>query len=215
MMRALVVDDERLARNELCRLLAAHPQVAVVGEAASVAGAIAQAAALAPDLILLNAGLPDGSGYDVLAALEQAPEIIFTSGHGDCPPDFLLKPVRAQQLAAALERAAVRQGMGEAPRRLFIRDAGRCWFVRLTDIHLFEAEGAATRAYFKGGSPLIARPLRQIERLLDPQQFFRASLRHIVNLADVRRIGQGGDGGLTLHVAGKAVQVAPAAHHAD
>ncbi|MCE3264261.1 MAG: response regulator transcription factor [Pseudoduganella sp.] len=215
MMRVLVVDDERLARQELRRLLAAHPQVEVVGEAASVAGAIALATSLAPDLLLLNEGLPDGSAYDVLAALEPAPEIIFTTGYGDCPPDSLLKPIRPQQLAAALERAAVRLGMGGTPRRLLIRDAGRCWFVRLTDIHLFEAEGAGTRAYFHGGSPLIARPLPQIERLLDPQQFFRASRRHIVNLADVRRIGQGGDGGLTLHVAGKAVRVAHATHHAN
>lgn len=214
MMRVLVVDDERLARKELRRQLAAHPQVEVIGEAASVAGALALAAALAPDLMLLNVGLPDGSGPDVLAALERVPEVIFTTGHGGSPPDFLLKPVQPQQLAAALECAAVRLGMGGAPRRLFIRDAGRCWFVRLTDIHLFEAEGAATRAYFKGGSPLVARSLPQFEQMLDPQQFFRASGRHIVNLADVRRIGQG-TGGLTLYVAGKSVPVAHAVRHAN
>lgn len=207
MMRVLVVDDERLARKELRRLLAGHLHLEIVGEAAGVADGIAKAAALAPDLILLNVQMPDGSGFDLLDALDDVPEVILTTGHGPCQADYLLKPIHPQRLAAALERAAVRTGMGKKPRRLFIRDGKRCWFVRLTDIRLFEAEGRHTRIYFDGGSPLISRPLSLLEEMLDPQQFFRASSRHLVNLADVDRIVQTAGGSLALNVAGMAVEV--------
>ena len=213
-MRVLLVDDERLARQELRRLLAAHPHVEIAGEAASVAEGIAQVRALAPDLVLLNLHMPDGSGFDLLAALDKPPETVFTTGHGPGTPDCLQKPIRPSLLANALERAAVRLRMGHAPRKLLIRDGERAWLVRLADIRLFEAEGLQTRAYFDGVAPLIPRPLAQLEPMLDPQQFFRANWRQIVNLADVQRIGRDTDGGLALCVAGQAVHVAKAAHHA-
>ncbi|MBY0241796.1 MAG: response regulator, partial [Burkholderiaceae bacterium] len=78
-MRALIVDDERLARAELKRLLAAHPQVAIVGEAANAAQALQQIGELQPDLLLLDVQMPDGSGFDVLSALDCAPDVIFTT----------------------------------------------------------------------------------------------------------------------------------------
>ncbi len=214
MMRVLVVDDERLARKELRRLLAGHQHFEIVGEAASVADGVAQAAALVPDLLMLNVQIPGGTCFDLLDALDDVPEVIFTTGHGPCPADYLLKPIHPQRLAAALERAAIRSGIGQKPRKLFIREGGRCWFVRLTDIHLFQAEGRHTRAHFDGASPLIARSLSQIERMLDPQQFFRASSSHIVNLADVDRIVQTAGGSLALNVAGVVVEIKGAAHHA-
>ena len=223
MMRVLVVDDERLARLELRRLLAGHAAVEVVGEAGSLAGARAQLAALAPDLVLLNVQLPDGSGYDLLGELldaqDTAPEVILTTGHGPSLPDSLVKPIDPERLAAALQAVAVRLGMGPGRKqsKLFVRDGQHCWLLRLDDVRLFEAEGQHTRAYLAGAAPLITRPLRDLERRLDPQRFLRASPRHIVNLADVRRIGHAADGTLQLDVAGIQVALqdaaARAAHH--
>lgn len=219
-MRVLLVDDERLARLELRRLLAGHAGVEVVGEAGSLAGARAQLAALAPDLILLNVQLPDGCGYDLLGELLDAhdatPEVILTTGHGPSLPDSLVKPIDPARLAAALQAVAVRLGMGPGrkQRKLFIRDGQHCWLLRLDEVRLFEAEGQHTRAYLAGAAPLITRPLRDIERKLDPQRFLRASPRHIVNLADVRRIGQAGDGTLQLDVAGIQVALLDAAARA-
>ena len=210
-MRVLVIDDERLARKELRRLLAGQQQFEIVGEAAGVDDGIARARALAPDLLLLNVQIAGGSGFDLLDALDDVPEVVFTTGHGHCPADYLLKPIHPQRLAAALERAAVRSGMGSKPRKLFIREGDRCWFVRLTDIRLFEAEGEHTRAYFDDAAPLISRSLPQLEQMLDRQQFFRASKRHLVNLADVDRIVQTAGGSLALNVAGMAVEVMGAA----
>lgn len=212
-MRVLLVDDERLARQELRRLLAVHPDVEIVGEADSIAGALSQAALLTPDLALVNVQLPDGSGYDLHDALpdatEDAPELVFTTGHGPGLPDTLLKPIDTERLAAALQRVAVRRGMGggRQQRKLLLRDGERCWLVRQDDVRLFEAEGRHTRAYLPGAAPLIQRPLREIEARLDPLRFMRASPRHIVNLADVRRISQSGDGALQLDVAGIPVRM--------
>ncbi|WP_342118514.1 LytR/AlgR family response regulator transcription factor [Pseudoduganella sp. OTU4001] len=219
MIRALIVDDERLARAELRRLLAAHPGVEIVGEAANAAEAAQQVAALQPDLLLLDVQMPGGSGFDLLDALDDAPEVIFTTAFDQytlqafeaSALDYLMKPIAPPRLAAALERAAARLGMAptpaSTPRKLFIRDGERCWFVKLEDIRLFESEGNYTRLYFDGAKPLLARSLLALEQRLDPQQFFRASRRHIVNLAAVRSIDSDDGGGLTLRLDDMEVEV--------
>ena len=219
MMRVLIVDDERLARAELRRMLASHPGVDIVGEAPNAAEAARQVAALQPDLLLLDVQMPGGSGFDLLAALDQAPEVIFTTAFDQytlqafeaSALDYLLKPIEPKRLAAALERAASRLGLAptpsSTPRKLFIRDGERCWFVRLEDIRLFESEGNYTRLYFDGAAPLLPRSLLQLEQRLDPQQFFRASRRHIVNLAAVRGIENGEGGAMALRVDGMSVEV--------
>lgn len=219
MMRVLIVDDERLARAELRRLLAQHPGVQIVGEAANAAEAALQVAALQPDLLLLDVQMPGGSGFDLLAALDDAPEVIFTTAFDQyalqafesSALDYLMKPIEPQRLASALERAAARLGLAptpsSTPRKLFIRDGERCWFVKLEDIRLFESEGNYTRLYFDDARPLLARSLLQLEQRLDPQQFFRASRRHIVNLAAVRSIENEDGGGLTLRLDDMAVEV--------
>jgi two-component system LytT family response regulator len=219
MMRVLIVDDERLARAELRRMLASHPGITIVGEAANAAEAALQVQALQPDLLLLDVQMPGGSGFDLLATLDDAPEVIFTTAFDQyalqafeaSALDYLMKPIEPQRLAAALERAALRLGIAPAPsaapRKLFIRDGERCWFVRLEDIRLFESEGNYTRLYFDGATPLLARSLLQLEQRLDPQQFFRASRRHIVNLAAVRGIENGEGGAMALRIDGMLVEV--------
>jgi len=219
MMRVLIVDDERLARAELRRMLSKHPGVEIIGEAANAAEATQMVASLDPDLLLLDVQMPGGSGFDLLAALDDAPEVIFTTAFDQytlqafeaSALDYLMKPIEPQRLTGALERAAARLGLAptpsSTPRKLFIRDGERCWFVRLEDIRLFESEGNYTRLYFDDAKPLLARSLLQLEQRLDPQQFFRASRRHIVNLAAVRSIENDEGGGLTLRLPDMDVEV--------
>jgi two-component system LytT family response regulator len=216
-MRVLVVDDERLARAELRRLLKAHPDIDVVGEAVDAADGVRQVLALKPDLIFLDVQMPGGSGFDLLAALDDPPEVIFTTAFDRYALqafevnalDYLQKPVQAARLAAALERSvrgAQRRSTGE--RKLFVRDGERCWFVALGDVRLFTSEGNYTRVYFGGEQPLLLRSLKQLEERLDPQRFFRASRRHLVNLDHVRRAAPNEAGGYTLLLAGgEAVEV--------
>jgi two-component system LytT family response regulator len=248
-MRVLLVDDERLARAELRRLLAAHPDMAIVGEAVSAADALTQIAALQPDLLLLDVQMPGGSGFDLLASLDSVPDVIFTTAFDRYALqafevnalDYLQKPIQPARMAAALARAVQRRqaaaalagavacaragaaqgvpdgGMNCAidgpaaprpPQKLFIKDGERCWFVALHDIRLFESEGNYTRVYFDGQQPLMLRTLTQLEEKLDPQRFFRASRRHIVNLDHVRGVAPNDAGGLDLTLRdGPAVEV--------
>lgn len=211
----LLVDDERLARAELRRLLAVHPQVEIVGEAASAAQAIAQIASLRPDLLLLDVQMPGASGFDLLAALDDAPDVIFCTAFDQyalqafevSALDYLQKPVQATRLAAALARAGARvQAMAKpAPRKVFIKDGDRCWFVALDDIRLLESEGNYTRVFFAQQRPLMLRSLSQLEERLDPQQFFRANRRQIVSLAHIIKLAPNASEGLDLHLADGAV----------
>ncbi|WP_183444055.1 LytR/AlgR family response regulator transcription factor [Pseudoduganella violacea] len=216
-MRVLLVDDERLARAELRRLLAPHEQVEIVGEAANAAEAIQQIAALQPDLVLLDVQMPGGSGFDMLEALDVMPEVIFTTAFDQYALrafevnalDYLQKPIQAARLAAALERAAARLGHPAkaslrtakaegAPRKIFIKDGERCWLVDVRQIRLFESEGNYTRVYFEENKPLMLRSLNQLEEKLDGGSFFRASRRHIVNLDHVRETRSADGGGMNL-----------------
>ncbi|NYE62133.1 two-component system LytT family response regulator [Duganella sp. 1224] len=213
-MRALLIDDERLARAELRRLLAAHPDVEIVGEAVNAADGLQQIAALKPDLIFLDVQMPGGSGFDMLAALEEAPEVIFTTAFDQYALqafevnalDYLQKPIQAARMAAALQRCAARHqrlgGTGSvAPattRKLFIKDGERCWFVPVQDIRLFESDGNYTRVYFDRHQPLMLRSLNQLEEKLDPDRFFRANRRHIVNLDFIEQVAPNEAGGLDL-----------------
>lgn len=216
-LRVLLVDDERLARAELRRLLQAHPAVEIVGEAASAAEAMAQIAALQPDLLLLDVQMPGGSGFDLLAALDHAPEVIFCTAHDQyalqafeaSALDYLQKPVQAQRLATALVRAGARlRIMPSAPRKIFIKDGERCWFVALADIMLFTSEGNYARVHFGSQQPLMPRSLHQLEERLDTAQFFRANRRQIVNLAHVTQVTVNAADGLELLLAdGTRVEV--------
>jgi two-component system LytT family response regulator len=210
-IRALLVDDERLARAELRRLLTAHAEVEIVGEAVNAADAVQQIAALRPDLIFLDVQMPGGSGFDVLDALERTPEVIFTTAFDRYALqafevnalDYLQKPIEPARMAGALQRAGVKLGRGAGrtaagPQKIFIKDGERCWFVALQDIRLFESDGNYTRVYFDSQRPLMLRSLNQLEERLDPQQFFRASRKHIVNLAYVRRATPNDGGRLDL-----------------
>jgi two-component system LytT family response regulator len=213
-MRALLIDDERLARAELRRLLAAHPDVEIVGEAVNAAEGVQQIAALKPDLIFLDVQMPGGSGFDMLAALEEAPEVIFTTAFDQYALqafevnalDYLQKPIQAARMAAALQRCAMRHQRltaagAAAPstaRKLFIKDGERCWFVPVQDIRLFESDGNYTRVYFERQQPLMLRSLNQLEDKLDPARFFRANRRHIVNLDFIESAQPNDTGGLDL-----------------
>ena len=219
-MRVLLIDDERLARAELRRLLAVHPHVDIVGEAANAADGVLQIAALKPDLVFLDVQMPGGSGFDMLAALDAAPDVIFTTAFDQYALqafevnalDYLQKPIQPARMAAALQRCAARyrypvtighagaaaSAAPTAAKKLFIKDGERCWFVALHDIRLFESDGNYTRVYFDQHRPLTLRSLNQLEERLDPQRFFRASRRHIVNLDFVERVHPNQAGGLDL-----------------
>jgi len=224
-MKALIIDDERLARNELRRLLAAFPDLQVAGEAANAKQAREQLAALAPDLLFLDVQMPGETGMELLESLEPpAPDVIFTTAYDEFAVkafelnalDYLLKPVDPARLAAAIERLrAKRAGAaegGRAPARdrlaaedkVFVREGDRCWFVEVKSIRLLESEGNYTRVHFDSAQPQLFRSLNAMEERLDPKYFFRANRRQIINLAWIDQIEPWFSGGLLVHLKGGA-----------
>ena len=208
-MTVLIVDDERLARLELRRLLAAHPEVEIAGEARSGTEALEMIADLAPDLIFLDIQMPGMTGFELLEALEDVPHVIFTTAYDQYALrafevnalDYLLKPIAPERLAAALARVHPR---AEAARleQVFVRDGERCWIVRLPEIFLLESEGNYARLYFGNERPLIRRSLNALEAQLDPAMFFRADRKRIVNLKWIEKVDVGIAGGLVVTLRG-------------
>ncbi|NVJ28049.1 MULTISPECIES: LytR/AlgR family response regulator transcription factor [Myxococcus] len=218
-MRVLIVDDERLARAELRRLLAAFPDVEVVGEATHVDDACRQVEALEPDLLLLDIQMPGGTGFDVLARLDEPPDVIFTTAYDAHAVrafsvnalDYLLKPIEPERLAEALERVRQRGGpASHAPsrtpdaslERVFVRDGERCWLVQLAQVPLITSEGNYARLHLEGHQPLLLRSLSYLEEKLDPARFFRASRQHLINLDFVESLEPGTGGTLVARLRG-------------
>jgi two-component system LytT family response regulator len=210
-MNVLLVDDSRLARQELRRLLLRHPDVTVIGEAAHAAEAATRIAELRPDLLLLDIHMPGRSGFELLTDLaDAAPQVIFTTAFDQYAVqafevnalDYLLKPVDEQRLAAALAKARTalvaepEHSPEVAPARellretdqVFVKEGERCWFVRLQDVKLLEVADNYTRLHFHDVHPLIPRTLQQLEARLDPAVFFRVNRQQIINLKWVEHI---------------------------
>jgi two-component system, LytTR family, response regulator len=212
-MRALVVDDERLARVELKRLLTAHPEIEVVGEATNVDEAVLLVERLSPDLLFLDIQMPGGTGFDVLERLERVPLVVFTTAYDEHAVkafevnalDYLLKPIEPRRLRAALEKASGRTANAPSPppggylERTFVRDRELCLLVELRDVTLFESEGNYTKLHLPDQQPLLNRSLSYLEERLDPKLFMRANRKELVTLAHVARIEPSGTG-LLLHL---------------
>jgi two-component system LytT family response regulator len=206
-LRVLVVDDTRLARQELRTLLADLAHVECVGEADDVPAAQAAIEKLQPDLVLLDIQMPSGTGFDVLEGLDSAPMVVFTTAYDHYAVrafeanalDYLVKPVVPERLAAAIARARSRhaavepvepaqRGMLGLDDQVFLRDGERCWFVALGDIHRIVVDGNYARVWFRDQCALLARSLSALESRLDPSVFFRANRNTLVNLRAVRGV---------------------------
>lgn len=223
-MKALLIDDERLARGELRRLLADAPQIEVVGEASNADEAREQLQKLEPDLLFLDVQMPGETGLEFLETLEPpVPQVIFTTAYDEFAVkafelnalDYLLKPVDPARLEAALARLKDRSGSSSAPAterpevlspedKVFVREGDNCWFVEVKRIRLLESEGNYTRVHFDDAQPQLFRSLNAMESRLDPKSFFRANRRQMVNLQWIEKIEPWFSGGLLVELKGGA-----------
>lgn len=222
-MKALLIDDERLARGELRRLLAENKQIEVVGEAGNADEAREQLKKLKPDLLFLDVQMPGETGLDFLETLEPpVPLVIFTTAYDEFAVkafelnalDYLLKPVDPARLEAALARLADRAGAAAEPAerpevlspedKVFVREGDNCWFVEVKRIRLLESEGNYTRVHFDDAQPQLFRSLNAMEARLDPKTFFRANRRQMINLEWIEKIEPWFSGGLLVELKGGA-----------
>ncbi len=223
MHKAVIIDDERLARNELKKLLQEFPDVEVIGEASNAGEGLERIETLNPDLIFLDIQMPGKTGFDMLTDLERAPHVIFTTAYDEYALkafevnalDYLMKPVEPKRLADALQKlhqaeekeqaaaaGAVNRGMLSENDQVFVKDGERCWFVKLSEVRLFESVGNYAKVFFGTNKPLILKSLNALEERLDDRVFFRANRKHIVNLRMIDKVEPYFNGGLLLDLHG-------------
>ncbi len=220
-MRALIVDDERLARKELIKLLEDHPMIEVVGEAMNADEAHAMINELNPDLLFLDIQMPGKTGFQLLEMLDSVPLVVFTTAYDEFALkafevnalDYLLKPIQADRLSetvaklAEKERSKAASTNGQGKKlglndQVFVKDGDRCWFVSLSNVRLFESDGNYIKVYFDNNRPMIHKSLNALDEKLDERAFFRASRKHIVNLSWVEGIEPWFNGGLMVRLRG-------------
>jgi two-component system LytT family response regulator len=219
MIKTIIVDDERLARNELKKILKDFPEIDVIEEAINVADAKEKIEALNPQLIFLDIQMPGGkTGFDLLNELEYLPKVIFTTAYNEFAIkafdfnalDYLLKPIDARRLAEAIQKVKkwieqdhqIQKNVLGKDDQVFVKDGERCWFVKLNEVRLFESVGNYAKVFFGTNKPLILKSLNSLEERLDEKVFFRANRKHIINLQKIAKIDSLFNGGLKVTLDG-------------
>jgi two-component system, LytTR family, response regulator len=223
-MKAIIIDDERLARQELKNLLALHKEVEVIAECSDAIQAKEKIQELKPDIIFCDIQMPGKTGLELVEEISATVDVVFVTAHDEHAIkafelnafDYLLKPVNPERLAETIKKLSIKDSAAKmdnnAPLNerdmVFIKDGEKCWFVRLSDIRLFESEGNYVRVYFETFRPLILRSLNSLETRLNEKQFFRASRKHMINLSYIASIETWFNGGLNVKLKdGKEIEI--------
>lgn len=205
MIRAVIVDDEPLARRTVAGLLASHADVTLVGESGSGGEAAAMLRELRPDLVFLDVQMPDGDGFEVLEDLgfEVPAAVVFVTAYGEHALrafeagaiDYLLKPFNESRFAKVLER--VRDWLGREAgqeRRLAVKSAGQVVLVKLSEIDWIEAADYYVSLHAQGRTHLLRRTLADLEKELEGQGFCRIHRSTMVNLDRLRGLATDEEG---------------------
>jgi two-component system LytT family response regulator len=217
-IRTLIVDDEPLARERLRTLLAAEPDVALVGECGDGQEAVRAIEEHQPDLVFLDIQMPELDGFGVLASIKppRLPEVIFVTAFNQHALrafevhalDYLLKPFDRERFQTALERARTRLAQARSgelnqkltallaeirpePKttdRLAVKTSGKVLFVKTSDIDWIEAADNYVSLHVGAESHLLRETMGALEARLDPKQFLRISRSTIVNLERVKEL---------------------------
>lgn len=222
-MRTIIIDDERLARAELKKMLQAFPEIEVIDEASNANEAIEKIELQQPDLIFLDIQMPGKTGFEMLTELDTVPKVIFTTAFDKyalkafevSALDYLLKPIDQKRLEAAIKKVHIGEAKenreGESfsgnemltdKSQVFVKDGDRCWFIKLSEVRLFESVGNYAKVFFSSHKPLILKSLNALEERLDPKTFFRANRKHIINLQAVEKIEPYFNNGLLVELKG-------------
>ena len=216
-MKAIIVDDERLARKELMSLLASHPEIEIVDEAANPDEAVEKIEKHDPDVVFLDIQMPGKTGFEMLEGMERVPQVIFTTAYDEFALkafeynalDYLLKPIQPERLSESLNKVSIKASKKQSKDQklssndqVFVKDGDKCWFVKLEDVRLFESDGNYIKVYFDKFKPMIHKSLNALDERLDDRHFFRASRKHIINLGWVESIDTWFNGGLLVQLKG-------------
>ena len=218
-MKAIIIDDERLARKELTSLLENHKEIEIVAEAANADEAFDLINEHQPDLLFLDIQMPGKTGFELLEMLDSAPQVIFTTAYDEYALkafevnalDYLQKPIQSERLEESIAKLKSKEKSQAAKitskklgltDQVFVKDGDKCWFVRLSDIRYFESDGNYIKVFFGTNRPMIHKSLNALDEKLDERSFFRASRKHIINLNWLESIEPWFNGGLMVKLKG-------------
>jgi two-component system LytT family response regulator len=219
-IRSIIIDDERLAREEIKLMLQEFNEIEIIGEAMNGDEGIQLIKELKPDLIFLDVSMPGMTGFEMIKQLPEIPNVIFVTAFDDFAlkafdvhaVDYIVKPIEAERLREAIAKIDSKEDFvseisntpSRAARplsikdRVFIKDGERCWFIEIEKIRKFESEGNYVKIFFDTFKPLVLRTLNSFEERLHPEDFFRASRKHLVNIHWIDTVENWFNGGLLL-----------------
>jgi len=207
-IQTVIVEDSRLARNELKELMKKHDFLELIGEAENVDEGIELIERVRPDLLLLDINMPEKDGFELLELLDFIPITVFTTAFDQYAIksfeynalDYLLKPINEDRFDKAIEKVKEKLNNSKFSKQLkgqkiydnnsqiFIRDGEKCWMVKIEDIILLEIVGNYTRVFFKEDNALVYKSLIQVEQRLPETIFFRANRQQIMNLKHIKEV---------------------------
>lgn len=223
-MRAIIVDDERLARNELRNLLSEFPEINIIEEASNTSEALEKIAQLQPDVVFMDIHMPGTNGIEALKQLkelDEIPKVVFVTAYDEHAIeafrlnalDYLLKPVDPDRLNEtinklvsseeeenfeALQQNTRKDRLLSIEDKIFLKDGEKCFYIGLRDIRYFESMGNYVKVYFNNNRPMILRSLNSLEERLSSDHFFRANRKYIINLNHITAIENWFNGGLQV-----------------
>lgn len=206
-LTAVIVEDSRLARNELKELLKAHKEIELLGEAPNVDEGFKLINETQPDLLFLDINMPEKNGFDLLELLDDVPITIFTTAFDEYAIksfeynafDYLLKPINQKRFTSSIEKVFEKHSTSlpsesksesamSLDKQIFIKDGEKCWLVKIQDVFMFEIVGNYTRVFFENNKPLIYKSLGQVEEKLPNEVFFRANRQQLININHVKKV---------------------------
>ncbi len=225
MARVLLVDDERLARDEVRRHLGRHAGIEIVGEATDGAAAVESIVLLAPDIVFLDIEMPELDGFEVLQAVpdDERPVVVFVTAYDEFAlrafearaVDYLLKPFDEERFDAALARALVHvhgraaalgelltdvARAGHRPTRIAARAGRRFHLLDVADIERLEASRNYVLVHTAGGEYLTRTTLTSLAERLDPGEFLRIHRSHVVRIESVAALDRASSGDLDVRL---------------
>jgi two-component system LytT family response regulator len=217
MIKTIIIDDEKLAREGLKNLLREFTDIEIIAEANNADEGLDLIDKLKPQLIFLDIQMPEKNGFEMLEELIESPVIILTTAYNEFAIkafevnalDYILKPIESGRLREAIAKAKKQIALADEQKsnqklsedcQVFIRDGERCWYVKLNDIRLIESNGNYAKIFFDKYQPLIHRTLNALDDRLSQKMFFRANRQQIINLNYLDKIEPFFNSGLLFYM---------------
>lgn len=216
-IRTILVDDERLAREELKSMLKKYDNIEIIGEYKNSQEAKEGILSLSPDLVFIDIQMPGESGLELIEQLENPPRTVFVTAFDEFAMkafelnayDYILKPIDEQRLEEVIVRVSEENKIPEAVEsskqlkegdKIFIKDGDKVWFVNIEDIRYFESDGNYVKVFFDKYHPLLLRSLNSLGERINEDLFFRANRKYLVNLNNIVNIQTWFNGNLQIEM---------------